>query len=258
MKILTVDDDRLVLEALAYSLTTEWPECEVLAATTAAEAVRSFTNMEPDLVLLDIGLPGESGYEVLRRIRRLSDVPVVLITGRGIEMDEVRGLQLGADDFIPKPFSHGVLTARVKSLLRRAGRPARDHSVPDRVAGELAIDFRTHEVTLKGERVRLTPVEYKLLYHLARAPGRLIPHRKLLELVWGNAGSDLGRLHVYVKRLRDKIEDGNGSLIENERGLGYRFIRPASQEKLQPVLVSSAPQPGRDRPRTSLAQSTGR
>src|SRR5439155_13433573 len=181
---------------------------EAVRATNATEAMRGFASNDPDMVLLDIGLPGESGYEVLRRIRRISDVPVIMITGRGIDMDEVRGLQLGADDFLNKPFTQSVLIARMKSLLRRAGRPARDQRVPDRVAGQLAIDFRTHEVTLHGDRLRLTPVEYKLLYHLARNPGRLLPHRKLLELVWGNTSSDLGRLHVYVKRLRDKIQAG--------------------------------------------------
>ena len=227
MKLLVVDDDTNLVDALVQSFTLEWPDCQVLTAGTASEALRAFSGLEPDLIVLDIALPGENGYEVLRRIRRLSDVPVVLITGRGIDMHEVRGLQLGADDFIPKPFTHAVLIARVKSLLRRAGRPARDHSMPDRVVGDLAIDFRTHEVTVRGDRVRLTPVEYKLLYYLARTPGRLIPHSKLLELVWGNASSDLGRLHVYVKRLRDKIEDGAAAFIENERGLGYRFVRPA-------------------------------
>jgi DNA-binding response OmpR family regulator len=239
MRILIVDDDQAVLDALDDSLKTEWPDAEVECAGTAAAALHGFASFEPDLVLLDIGLPGENGYEILRRIRRLSDVPIVLITGRGIEMDEVRGLQLGADDYVAKPFSHSLLVARIKALLRRAGRPARDHSVPDRVVGDLAIDFRTHEVTLRGDRVRLTPVEYKLLYHLARSPGRLIPHRKLLQLVWGDDGSDLGRLHVYVKRLRDKIEDAAAALVENERGLGYRFVRPSSNGAQHPALVES-------------------
>ena len=229
MKVLLVDDDEPMLEALAHSIRAEWPDCETVPATHAAEAMRAFASGDPDLVLLDIALPGESGYDVLRRIRRISDVPVIMITGRGVDMDEVRGLQMGADDFLNKPFTQSLLIARVKSLLRRAGRPARDQRVPDRVAGELAIDFGSREVTLRGDRVRLTPVEYKLLYHLARNPGRLIPHRRLLELVWGSTSSDLGRLHVYVKRLRGKIGDDAASFIENERGLGYRFVRPGEE-----------------------------
>ncbi|SRR6266545_1795292 len=239
MRVLLVDDDEQMLEALMHSIEAEWPECETVRARNSAEATRAFATSDPDLVLLDIGLPGESGYDVLRRIRRISDVPVIMITGRGIEMDEVRGLQSGADDFLNKPFTQSLLIARIKSLLRRAGRPARDQRVPDRLAGDLAIDFRTHEVTLRGDRLRLTPVEYKLLYHLARNPGRLIPHRKLLELVWGSATSDLGRLHVYVKRLRDKIEDGAASFIENERGLGYRFVRP-DDGSTPPALAPTA------------------
>jgi len=241
VRFLLVDDDPAMLTALAHALQDAWPDCETIAATNSAEAGRAFSSGDADLVLVDIGLPGESGYEVLRRIRRISDVPVILITGRGVDMDEVRGLQLGADDFIPKPFTQTVLLARVRSLLRRAGRPARDQRVPDRVAGELTIDFHTHEVTLRGDRVRLTPVEYKLLYHLARNPGRLMPHRKLMELVWGTASADLGRLHVYVKRLRDKIENDGSSFIENERGLGYRFVRPGDGQR-GPALAGAAAQ----------------
>src|SRR5438309_7188998 len=145
MKILIIEDDRTVLEAITMALRIEWPDCSILDAADGRGGLQSVANLEPDLVLLDIGLPDESGYEVLQRIRRLSDVPVVVITARGSELDEVRGLQLGADDFIVKPFVPSIMIARLRSLMRRSGAPARERAMADRVAGDLAIDFRTHE-----------------------------------------------------------------------------------------------------------------
>jgi DNA-binding response OmpR family regulator len=231
LKVLIIDDDHLLVDAIMATLGSEWPDCSITIAADGRSGLQSLMAVEPDLVLLDIGLPGESGYEVLKRIRRLSDVPVVIITARSEELVEVRGLQLGADDFIVKPFAPAVLIARVRSLLRRSSTPPRERAMADRIAGDLVIDFQTHEVTLHGHRLPLTPVEYRLLYCLARNPERLIPHRKLIELVWGRVDrSALGRLHVYVKRLRDKIEDNGVCFIENQRGLGYRFIRPAESD----------------------------
>jgi len=199
VRVLVVEDDAILQDAIAGNLRHAWPDCAVLTASDGLGALESLATVEPELVLLDIGLPGMDGYEVLSRIRRLSDVPVVIITGRMDEMDEVRGLMLGADDFISKPFAPSLLIARLRSLMRRASSPARKRGSANRVAGDLTINFHTHEVTLRGERIKLTPVEYKLLYQLARAPGRLISHRRLIELVWGSARpSGLGRLHVYV------------------------------------------------------------
>jgi DNA-binding response OmpR family regulator len=241
MKFLVIEDDPVVQDAIAASLRHEWPECSIASAANGPTALESLSTVEPELVLLDIGLPGEDGYDVLGRIRRLSDVPVVIVTGRTAEMDEVRGLQLGADDYITKPFESSLLIARLRSLLRRSGRPARERGNADRVAGDLSIDFQTHEVMLRGERVKLTPVEYKLLYHLARTPGRLISHRRLIELVWGiSRPSALGRLHVYVKRLRDKLAPDRAPFIENERGLGYRFVRPIDDGRANGHVVGSA------------------
>jgi len=140
----------------------------------------------------------------------------------------VRGLELGADDYVTKPFSHLALLARIKAVLRRAEMPAPVRALPDFRAGELEINFQSHEVTVRGERVRLTPVEYKLLYHLVRNAGRLMPHQALLDRVWGedyDATTDY--LKVFVSRLRAKIErEGGPRYIETERGLGYRFVRP--------------------------------
>jgi DNA-binding response OmpR family regulator len=233
MKVLVVDDDPNLLDAFAHSFYAEWPDCQVVCASTSSEALMCFATVEPDLILLDVRLPGEGGFEVLRRIRHVSDVPILLITGYAGEMDEIRGLQLGADDYLAKPVTQRLFVARVRSMLRRDEQPARDRRVPERVVGDLAINFRTHEVSLRGERVQLTPIEFKLLYHLAQTPGQLIRHRKLIELVWNRPSENVGRLHVNIKRLRGKIE-GNRSFIENERGLGYRFVGPESPYRSPP------------------------
>jgi two-component system KDP operon response regulator KdpE len=158
----------------------------------------------------------------------VSDVPVLLLTARGEEHDQVRGLELGADDYVVKPFGHLALLARIKAVLRRAALPPPVNARPDLVAGDLAINFQSHQVTLRGAQVRLTPVEYKLLYHLARNAGRLLPHQTLLDRVWGDDyGATTHHLKVFVSRLRAKLEpEGGQRYIETERGLGYRFARP--------------------------------
>jgi two-component system KDP operon response regulator KdpE len=151
-----------------------------------------------------------------------------MLTARGEETDQVRGLELGADDYVVKPFGHLALLARIRAVLRRAELPAPAAALPDFAAGDLAVSFASHRVTLKGEPVRLTPVEYKLLYHLVRNAGRLMPHQALLDRVWGDDyGASTDYLKVFVSRLRAKIEPpGSPRLIETERGLGYRFVRP--------------------------------
>jgi DNA-binding response OmpR family regulator len=173
-------------------------------------------------------MPGKDGFLVLAEIRQRSDVPVLMLTARGDETAQVRGLELGADDYVVKPFSHLALLARIKAVLRRAALPPPTRALPDFTAGDLAIHFQNQEVAVKGERVNLTPIEYKLLYHLARNAGRVLPQRTLLDRVWGedyDATSDY--LKVYISRLRAKLErPGDAHYIETVRGLGYRFIRP--------------------------------
>jgi two-component system, OmpR family, KDP operon response regulator KdpE len=151
-----------------------------------------------------------------------------MLTARGEDTDQVRGLEAGADDYVVKPFSHLALLARIKAVLRRADLPQPTRTLPDFQAGDLAISFQNHQVTLRGEPVKLTPVEYKLLYHLVRNAGRLMPHEALLDRVWGaDYGATTDHLKVYVSRLRAKLETpGQPHLIETERGLGYRFVRP--------------------------------
>ncbi|MBM2810847.1 MAG: two component transcriptional regulator, winged helix family [Chloroflexi bacterium] len=229
MKILVVDDDQRTLDAVTIGFQMQWQDCTVLAATDAEAGLQHFYENDPDVVVLDVSMPGKNGYEVLQEIRRISDVPVIMLTAHGEEMEQVRGLEMGADDYILKPFSHLALLARVKAVLRRAELPPPARALPDLVAGDLTINFENHQVSLCNEPVKLTPVEYKLLYHLVRNAGRLMPHQALLDRVWGaEYGATPDHLKVFVSRLRAKIESGPNSprYIENERGLGYRFVRP--------------------------------
>jgi DNA-binding response OmpR family regulator len=228
MKILVVDDDKLILDALTLGFQLQWQDATVLVAGDGEAGLRAFYEHSPDVVVLDVAMPGKSGFEVLQEIRRTSDVPVLMLTARGEEMDQVRGLELGADDYVVKPVRHLVLLARIRAVLRRAELPPPMTSLPDFIAGDLTINFQSHQVTLKGAPVKLTPVEYKLLYHLVRNVGRLLPHQALLERVWGaEYGATPEYLKVFISRLRAKIEPAGGTrYIENERGLGYRFVLP--------------------------------
>jgi DNA-binding response OmpR family regulator len=225
MKILVADDDPHILDAVAVGFQFQWQDCEVLTATDGEAAVDAFFAHQPDVVVLDVNMPRKNGFEVLRDIRRVSDAPVLMLTARGEEADQVRGLELGADDYVVKPFSHLALLARVRAVLRRAELPPPARALPDFTAGDLAVDFQAQRVTVKGQPVKLTPVEYKLLYHLVRNAGRLLPHRLLLDRVWGaDYAASPDHLKVFISRLRAKL--GDPSLIETERGVGYRFVRP--------------------------------
>jgi DNA-binding response OmpR family regulator len=237
MKILVIDDDPQILDAVTIGLQLQWQDCTVLTATDGERGLDCFYQHDPDVVLLDVAMPRKNGFEVLQEIRRVSDVPVIMLTARGEETDQVRGLELGADDYVVKPFSHLALLARIKAVLRRAELPQPVRAQPDFVAGDLAINFQDHRVTLRGQPVKLTPIEYKLLYHLVRNAGRLMPHQALLDRVWGSDyGATTDHLKVYISRLRAKLEpDPNGPrYIETERGLGYRFVRPKENAAPRP------------------------
>ena len=185
MKFLIADDDPRIREALVTGLQLQWQDAETVEAADGEAALSQFFESNPDVVLLDITMPRMSGFEVLKEIRLVSEVPVILLTARGEEMDQVRGLEQGADDYLVKPIKYAALTARIRAVFRRAELPPPTQALPDFVAGELSVNFQAHEVTVAGERLQLTPVEYKLLYQLVRNAGHLLPHRALLDRVWG-------------------------------------------------------------------------
>jgi two-component system, OmpR family, KDP operon response regulator KdpE len=227
MKVLVVDDAKEVVESVGLGLSLHWREVEVLGASDGELALDLVEREKPSLVLLDIGLPGKDGYEVLKEIRAFSDVPVIMLTARDDAMDKVKGLELGADDYITKPFNHLELLARMKAVLRRLDMPTPATRAPSFVVKELEVDFSAQEARLRGERLDLTPIEYKLLYHLVRNAGHILPHATLLAKVWGREYVDeVDYVRVYMRRLREKLGDDadHPRYIKTERGIGYRFL----------------------------------
>jgi two-component system KDP operon response regulator KdpE len=227
MRILVVDDEPDVIESVRLGFALQWREIDVVGAINGESALDSIEANRPDIVLLDIGLPDIDGFEVLRQIRAFSDVPVVMLTAHDDSMDKVKGLELGADDYVTKPFNHLELMARVKAVLRRLDMPAPVSRAPSFRSGDLEVDFARQEARLKGERIELTPTEYKLLYHLIRNAGHILQHGTLLAKVWGREYVDeVDYIRVYIRRLREKLGDNpeNPQYIRTERGLGYRFV----------------------------------
>lgn len=227
MKLLIADDDADLLEALTLTLTLQLKDCELITARTGSEAVRAFTTHGADVVLLDLVLPDTDGYEVCRRIRERSEVPILMLSARDQELDKVRGFEMGADDYITKPFGQLELLARIKAALRRR-QLSPEANVPSFVNQWLTINFVTHEVAVRGQPVRLSPIEYNLLAQLAHNVGRVITHKSLLASVWGEEYmNEVDYLKVHIRHVRGKIEaePARPQLILTERGLGYRMAR---------------------------------
>jgi len=226
-KILIVEDDAENAALLEKYLTGEG--FTVTTVTTGAAALAATSSDSPDLILLDIGLGEEDGRDVLREIRLLSDVPTIFLTGRGLESERISGLKMGADDYIVKPFSLPEVTARIESVLRRAGANIAQHQIdaPTLRFGDLLINENTHEVHVNGALLELTSKEFALLAFLARSPRQVFSREQLLEHVWESSGEWQNEATVteHIRRLRAKIEtDPNQPhWITTVRGVGYRF-----------------------------------
>ena len=219
MRVLLVDDDPTLRRTLAIGLRAA--EHEVLIAADGRSALQAVREDRPDVVVLDLRLPDLSGVEVLRRLRAWSTTPVVVLSARAESTEKVQALDLGADDYVTKPFGMDELLARIRAATRRAG-----SDVPVLEAGDLVIDLPARRVTRGGEVVRLTPTEWGLLEMLVRTPGRLVGQRELLHEVWGPAyGKETNYLRVYVGGLRKKLEDDPAQPrhLITEPGMGYRF-----------------------------------
>jgi DNA-binding response OmpR family regulator len=238
MRFLIVDDDKSIVEAVTIGLQFQWQDAEVHSAQDGEQGLKTFLDLSPDVTLLDVNMPYMSGFELLQRIREVSDAPVLMITARGDEMSKVKGLESGADDYLVKPFSHLELFARIKAVLRRAEMPAPVSAAPSFVSGDIAVNFDSHEVTVNSKPVKLTPTEYKLLYQLVRNAGRVMPFDNLLGKVWGDEyRGDMDYLKTYVSRLRKKLSDDpeNPRYILTERAVGYRFARLPASSTQPPV-----------------------
>ncbi|MGI6081360.1 MAG: response regulator [Limnochordia bacterium] len=227
-RILVVDDEPAILELVSFNLKKDG--YEVVTAADGKSALEMFMKEKPDLVVLDLMIPEPDGYEVCKRIRAQSAVPVIMLTARGEEQDRIRGLDLGADDYVVKPFSPRELLARVRAVLRRSPVMQEDDRL---VAGDLVIDSERHQVTIAGEPVELTPKEFDLLKMLAENAGKALERDLLLEEVWGYAFAGATRtLDVHIRRLRQKINDDpqNPRYIETVHGIGYRFREQVRQD----------------------------
>jgi len=226
LKLLIAEHAPEIARAIAYGAHLTWPGCQVVIATDGAEALRRFEAEPADLVVLDVQIPPPNGFEVCRRLRTLSPVPILMLTVRDSTLDKIRAFDLGADDYLTKPFDPLELLARLKALVRRtATKPVAP--IPTFTAGDLSIDFAAREVLLRGVEILLTPTEYRLLEELVRHAGTIVPHSVLLEQVWGPAyASAPQHLKVFVRRLRNKLGDDpeHPSYIHTVRGVGYRFI----------------------------------
>ena len=224
-RILLVDDEQAVQTLLTYPLRKEG--YEVIGALDGQEALDRFAEQRFDLVVLDIMLPKLDGIEVCRRLRTRSQVPIIMLTAKGDEGDKVVGLEIGADDYITKPFSVREFRSRVKAALRRGGMTGRGGAADEPIrAGELEIDFERRATSVRGEAVKLTYVEFEILATLAGAPGRVFSREALLEHVWGDSTyRDPRTIDVHIRHLREKIEADpkQPEYLFTVRGVGYRF-----------------------------------
>lgn len=225
--ILVIDDDLALRQLVASTLKQEG--YQVLTAADGQEGLRQMYQGHPDLLILDIIMPAMDGWTVCQRVREVSNIPIIMLTAQSEPEEIVKGLDLGADDYLVKPFEMSVLLARVRANLRRAA------SEPTVMRGNvvysddyLTVNFDEHRVTVRGEPVRLTPTEFNLLAHLVEASPRIVPYRELLEQTWGfEYIDDIDYLRVYIWHLRRKLEPNpkEPTYIINELGVGYRFER---------------------------------
>lgn len=227
MKVLVVDDEPEVAGIVDLAFSFHRPEYEVIKASNGWEALRLVETDKPDIVILDIAMPGISGFEVARSLRASNDIPVIMLTAKGMEDDKVEGLELGADDYIVKPFGPKELMARVDAVLRRSRAAAPALNRDERFEfGELTLDFAQRRVSLGGQVVELTPTEYSVLFHLVQNHDRVLTQEDLLTKVWGPEYRDEAQyLKVYVRRLREKLGDNPEAprFIRTLRGVGYIF-----------------------------------
>jgi len=231
-QILVVDDEPRMVRFVKMNLDLEgYITIEANDGMTALEKVREYN---PDLVLLDVEMPGLDGFATLKKIRELSEAAVIMLTVRSDEEDRIKGLDLGADDYVTKPFSPRELSSRIRAVLRRFEQPSRPEDQIVIIDERVQVDLQRRDVLVEGKRMSLRPTEYRLLYHFIQNAGWVMPHESLLTKVWGHEYvNDNHLLRLYINYLRKKIEidPAKPSYIFTERGLGYRFVDFKSEVK---------------------------
>jgi len=225
VKVLIAEDDVDLLDIMTYALRREG--YEVIGAADGLQALDRLQAETPDIVLLDVRLPRLGGFEVCRRIRHATDVPVIFVTGRSEEHDILRGLQIGADDYVTKPFSLKQLAARMETVLRRCRSDQYRRAQSEVRAGDIVLSLQTHEVSRDGLSVQLTPLEFRILYLLAMNEGQIIPYSRLVDYAWGYEGGDANLLKTHICHIRQKLDlplDGEGS-IRSLPTVGYSLVK---------------------------------
>jgi two-component system KDP operon response regulator KdpE len=235
-RILVVDDEERIVRFIRLNL--EQDGFQAVEAFSGKQAMEKLRQTLPDLILLDVMLPDLDGFEVLRMVRENHDIPVIMLTAKTEEDDRVRGLELGADDYVTKPFSPRELVSRVRAVLRRTEKSREGKEGAIQVDDRLKIDFDRREVWVEGKPVKLRPTEYRLLYHLVQNAGWVVTHDQILAKVWGYEYRDEPHyVRLYVNYLREKLEEdpANPKYILTERGVGYRFVDFKRQQENAPT-----------------------
>jgi len=231
MKVLIIEDRKEVAENLSLCLKLGWSQINIIVTADSDTGIDLAENESPDIVILDLQVRDIDSFKVLKEIRLFSNVPIIVLTSKEADMDKVKSLEMGADDYLSDPFSAIDLIARVKAVIRRATMPQRRDSANSTfVSGNLTINFATHEVFVSGEPVKVTRTEYNLLCNLIKNEGRVLSHRFLLERTWGTDYiDDISSLKKYIYRLRVKLKDNQNPepMLITERGIGYKFRRPS-------------------------------
>lgn len=232
MKILLIEDSPEIVKGVSLTFKLRWSDAVIISAENGADGIKKVEDDTPDIIILDINLPDMSGFDVLEHIRQFTEVPVIILSARDQEIDKVRGLEIGADDYIVKPFSPSELLVRCQAVLRRTGThsPGESELRPIK-SGNIYLNLNTNEFIVDDEKIHLTPNERRILYYLASNENKVVTQDAIKQYVWGNEAKYLDNtsLKRYIYQLRLKLGDNANEpkLILNERGIGYRFVKPS-------------------------------
>lgn len=226
MNALIIEDDANVVEAVTLCLQLRWPEVDISVAVEGIEGIKMSKLVPFDITILDINLPDIEGFEVLKQVRSFSSMPIIILTVRGEEDDQARGLEMGADDYVIKPFRPRDLIARVNAVLRRSRISIDITEPPTLTRGNFTLNLGNNNLSIGEDTVKLTPTESRLLFALMKNAGTTLSINEILQEVWGKESVNPEVLRTHIRRIRDKIKDKPPSIILNQRGIGYRFASP--------------------------------
>jgi DNA-binding response OmpR family regulator len=227
MKVMIIEDSPEVVEAVSLCLQLRWPDTAIAVSAEGSRGIETLKASPYDMLILDINLPDMDGFRVLQEVRAFSNIPTIILTVRGKEDDQTRGLEMGADDYIVKPFRPRDLVARVNAVLRRYSTSAVGKEKPTIQRGKLTLNLTSNEIVLRDKKTKLTPTEAKLLYILMENPDETLTGERISNEVWAKQASDTDELRTYIRRLRNKLKDNPPRIILTDYGEGYKFISPS-------------------------------